>query len=72
MYQVLQQRQREERPVCPGSPEGALFNGSLMDAHAFVLRDFHRLTAMLFYRLAAICIYEIVFSLFYFFLNVFK
>lgn len=61
MYQVLQQRQREERPVCPGSPEGALFNGRLMDAHAFVLRDFHRLTAMLFYRLAAICIYEIVF-----------
>lgn len=48
---------REERPVCPGSPEGALLNGSLMDAHAFVLGVFHRLTATLFH-LAAICIYE--------------
>lgn len=46
---VLQQRQRRERPVCPSSPEGAPFNGSLMDARAFVLRVLHKLRAILFY-----------------------
>lgn len=46
---VLQQRQRRERPVCPSSPEGAPFSGSLMDAPAFVLRVLHKLRAILFH-----------------------
>lgn len=53
---ILQQRGREEGPVCHASRGGALFNGSLMDAHAFVLRVFHRLTATLVYSLDVICI----------------